>query len=101
MGTVRSAASVNLELTLLSKIFNLAIDYRVTGVNPCKKVGPYRMDNKRCRYLLPEEEPTLMSVLEGRRAHLKPLVKVALGTGMRVGEQLNLCWEKSISLVVS
>jgi integrase len=92
-GTVRSAASVNQELTLLSKIFNLAIDYRVTDVNPCKKVRPYRLDNKRYRYLLPEEEPTLMSALEGPRAHLKLLVKVALGTGMRLGEQLNLCWE--------
>jgi integrase len=92
-GTVRSAASVNHELTLLSKIFNLAIDYKVTDTNPCKKVRKYRLDNKRYRYLLPEEEPVLMRVLEGPRAHLKSLVKVALGTGMRLGEQLNLCWE--------
>ncbi len=93
-GTVRSAASVNQELTLLSKIFSLAIDYKVTDVNPCKKVRAYRLDNKRYRYLIPEEEPLLMRSLEGPRAHLRPLVKVALGTGMRLGEQLNLCWDK-------
>jgi integrase len=92
--TVRSPASVNHELTLLSKIFNLAIDYRVTDSNPCTKVRKYHVDNKRYRYLLPEEEPALMAALSGPRAHLKPLVKVALGTGMRLGEQLRLGWDK-------
>ena len=35
--TVRSLASVNFELNLLVKIFNLAIDYKVTDTNPCMK----------------------------------------------------------------
>ncbi len=87
-------ASVNHELTLLSKIFNLAIDYKVTDTNPCTKVRKYRLDDKRYRYLLPEEEPALMAALSGPRAHLKVLVQVALGTGMRLGEQLRLCWDK-------
>src|SRR6185436_20356755 len=82
------------ELILLSKIFNLAIDYKVTDSNPCTKVRKYRLDNKRYRYLLPEEEPALMAALSGPRAHLSPLVKVALGTGMRLGEQLRLGWDK-------
>ena len=46
--TVRSPASVNHELTLLSKIFSLAIDYKVTDTNPCTKVRKYRLDNKSC-----------------------------------------------------
>jgi integrase len=33
-------------------------------------------------------------VLTGPRAHLRPLVIVALGTGMRYGDQVNLRWEK-------
>jgi integrase len=92
--TVRSPASVNHELTLLSKIFNLAIDYKVTDTNPCTKVKKYTLDNKRYRYLLPEEEPALMDALTGPRAHLKPVVTVALGTGMRLGEQLRLTWDR-------
>jgi integrase len=39
---------------------------------------------------LPEEEPRLMAALDGPRAHLKTAVIVALGTGMRLGEQLCL-----------
>ena len=52
------------------------------------------LDNKRYRYLLPEEEPRLMAALTGPRAHLKPMVTVALGTGMRLGEQLRLTWDR-------
>ena len=33
-----------------------------------------------------------MAQLTGRRKHLYPLVALALGTGMRRGELLNLSW---------
>jgi integrase len=46
------------------------------------------------RYLLDEEEPKLSAVLNGRRRHLRSLVTVAIGTGMRRGDQLNLRCEK-------
>jgi integrase len=35
-----------------------------------------------------------MDVLTGPRAHLKDLVLMAIGTGMRRGDQLSLRWEK-------
>ena len=41
----------------------------------------------RYRYLLPEEEPLLLNVMEGKRAHL---VIIALGLGLRKREQLTL-----------
>ena len=93
-GSGRSAASVNHELGLLSRIFNLAIDYGVADTNPCKKVRKLQLKNKRIRYLSDEEETRLFSVLTDPRAHLRPMVVVALGTGMRRGDQLNLRWEK-------
>ena len=50
----------------------------------------FPLDNLRYRYLLPEEGPRLIAELTGPRAHLKPAVIVALGTGMRLGEQLRM-----------
>ncbi|MDQ3651545.1 MAG: site-specific integrase [Acidobacteriota bacterium] len=89
-GTVRAPASVNRELEMLSRVFSLAIDYKKTDSNPCTKVRKFRLQNQRYRYLLPEEEPMLMSKLTGPRAHLKDMVTVALGTGLRKQEQLSL-----------
>lgn len=50
----------------------------------------FTLDNFRYRYLLPEEEPRLMTSLSGPRAHLQPAVIIALGTGMRMGDQLRM-----------
>jgi integrase len=93
-GTVRSPASVNRELELLSKIFSMAIKFGVTEKNPCAEVKRLLEENKRTRYLLDEEEPRLLGALTGRRAHLRPLVVIAIGTGMRLGDQLSLRWEQ-------
>ena len=79
---------------LLSKIFSLAIKYGITHSNPCQEIQWLPENNKRVRYLLDEEEPKLFAILNGRRKHLRPLVIVAIGTGMRRGDQLNLRWEK-------
>src|SRR5215831_14401146 len=88
----RSAASVNRELELLSKIFNLAIRDKETAINPCRQVQSYPEENERVRYLSTEEEARLMAQLSGRRAHLKPLVLMAIKTGMRRQELLDRDW---------
>src|SRR5688500_2122459 len=89
-GTARQPATVNRELNLLSSAFSLAVLYDKAEFNPCSKVDLFPLDNLRYRYLLPEEEPRLMAELSGPRAHLRPAVIVALGTGMRLGEQLRM-----------
>lgn len=91
-GGTRSAASVNRELELLSKIFSLAVRYGVTDKNPCAGVPLLAENNRRTRYLTDEEEPRLLAALVGRREHLRALVVVAVGTGMRLGDQLSLRW---------
>jgi integrase len=50
------------------------------------------VDNQCNRYLSADEETRLMAQLKGRRRNLYPLVALALGTGMRRGELLNLSW---------
>lgn len=88
--TVRSPASVNRELELLSKIFDLAIKYREIETNPCREVAHFKEDNEQYRYLTWEEQPALMAQLIGRRADMKPKVIIAIGTGMRLTEQLSM-----------
>ncbi len=91
-GTERAPSTVNRELELLSKVFSLAIDQGLAIQNPCQKVKRFREDNERNRYLSDEEEPRLLSVLTGPRASLRPLVVLAIHTGMRRGELLSLRW---------
>jgi integrase len=88
----RTPASVDRELATLSKIFSLAIYNGILESNPCRRVKKLREDNERKRYLTFEEEERLMAALTGRRAHLKPLVVLAIHTGMRKGELLSLKW---------
>ncbi|HXG65147.1 MAG TPA: site-specific integrase [Blastocatellia bacterium] len=92
-GRQRSAASVNRELEVLSKIFSLAMDNGIVESNPARKVKKLRQDNLRKRYLTVEEEQRLMGALTGRRIRLKPVVVLAIQTGMRRGELLNLKWQ--------
>jgi integrase len=92
-GTTRSPASVNMELAVLSRIFSLAVELEQAASNPCLKVRKLRVDNQRNRYLSVDEETRLLAQFTGRRRHLLALVTLALGTGMRRGELLNLSWQ--------
>jgi integrase len=92
-GRQRRPATVNRELATLSRIFSLAIDNGVLVSNPCRKVRKLREDNERTRYLTWEEEQKLMAALTGLRQHIIPIVRMAIHTGMRRGELLNLRWQ--------
>ncbi|MBM3252801.1 MAG: hypothetical protein FJZ16_00920 [Candidatus Omnitrophica bacterium] len=86
-----SPSTVNKGLSCLRSIFNKAIDWgRFQGKNPVSKVGLLKVDNKRLRYLEKEEIPIL---LNNCSTHIKPLVIVALNTGMRKSELFNLKWQ--------
>ena len=91
-GKRRSAASVNRELELLSKIFTLAVDHGELDHNPFKGVRKLTCDNLLIRYLTAEEEGRLLSVLIGERDYLRQIVLLAVNTGMRRGEILSLRW---------
>ena len=89
-GKDRAPASVNRELEALSRIFTLAIEQDAVTNNPCRKVKKLLMNNVRTRYLSVEEEEKLMLAIVGRLSHLRPIIIVAIDTGLRRRELLSL-----------
>lgn len=83
--------SVNREVSCLRKIFNVAIDWAYAADNPVRKVKLYsEKENIRERILAEDEEERLLSV---SYQHLKPMLIVALNSGMRKSEVFNLKWQ--------
>ena len=80
-------ATVNRELALLKHMFTKAIEWGKVKESPAKKVKLLKGEVKRVRYLMPGEVQTLLSNCAD---HLKPIVTVAIHTGMRKGEILSL-----------
>ncbi len=85
-----SNATVNREVACLKHIFTKAIEWGIVQKNPGKKVKLLRERNTRLRYL---EEKEIRRLHDACAEHLKPIVIVALNTGMRKEEILSLKWQ--------
>lgn len=83
-------STINRDLTCMKKMFNKAVDWDYLRENPANKVKMFsEKDNRRDRILSEEEETRL---LKTSSRHLKSILVVALNTGARMGEILNLQW---------
>lgn len=85
-----SDSTVNRELALLKRMFNLAIDWDLfQPVNPVRRVKFFREFSIRARVLSGEEEKKL---IQHASPFLQDLIVFGLHTGLRVGEIFSLRW---------
>ena len=85
-----SGSTVNRELALLKRMFNLAIAWDLfMDLNPFRKVKFFREFNTGLRVVSREEEGRL---LRNAVPYLEDLIRFALSTGLRIGEVFSLRW---------
>lgn len=89
-GKCHAPASVDREIQLLSRIFNMAIERGEIQNNPCKGVKLLCKYNQVTRYLSYEEEEKLLPYLTGSCAHVRYILTISTYTGMRRTEILTL-----------
>ncbi len=90
--------TVNRKFDVLKNMFTKAGDWDMISEEALKRVRKckrLKMENKRLRYLSRDECNDLVNACD---THLKPVVIMALCTGMRRGEILNLEWDKHVDL---
>lgn len=99
----RSPATVSRELTCLTTMFNLAIRYKHLKENPCAGCSKPRCAEKTVVYLEQQDQIRLLEAcsrvdeelvhnMDHDVPYLRPLIALALLTGMRKGELFHLRW---------
>jgi len=83
-------ATVNRELACLKHMYTKAIEWGYVRTNPVKAVKLLKEPPGRLRYLRPEEVGALTKACSD---YMRPIVVMALNTGMRKSEILNLKWK--------
>lgn len=90
-------ASISLYLRDLNKLFGFAVEKALIKMNPCKRPG-----NRKWAIEHPEEENTFRFLTQEEEAHLLAvcnpilirMVKVGLGTGLRISQVVEMDWKR-------
>ena len=95
-GTERSGADVNRTLAALSSALTFAVkELEWLEENPIKRVRKYAESRGRVRYLSEDELPSLLKACrDSKNDHLLLAVLLALSTGARQAEIMNLRWKQ-------
>jgi integrase len=90
---VVAPATINRELGNLKHMMRMAIAWKYLDTNPFADVGFLHVPGRAERVLEADEEKKLLAACnEVRSAHLRPIITLALNTGIRKGEILSLKW---------
>jgi len=85
-----SSATVNRELACLKTLYSKAVEWDKIQLNPAIKIKKLKENGFKERILTNEEMKNLIEVAS---PHLKPVLTIALNTGMRRTEILSLKWK--------
>jgi len=88
-GKVKNS-TINREMDNIKRVFSLAFENKRIRYNPCSGLKKLKIENPNKRFLTKEEEEKLLKVASPT---MRTIIILALNTGMRVGEILNLKWE--------
>jgi integrase len=88
-------STVNREVQLLRRIYNLAIIWKLVDSNPAQSpfVKYFPEPPKTHRWVRPDEVNALLKVCIGKLKHLYAIILFAVHTGMRKSELFNLKWQ--------
>jgi len=81
--------SINREIALLRRMFNEAVEYGYLDNNPASRIKMF--DEPKKELVIPSNDE-LDNLIRAAAPHLRPIIILAVQTGMRQGEILNLRW---------
>ncbi|AEH45359.1 integrase family protein [Thermodesulfatator indicus DSM 15286] len=89
----RAERTIEIALATVRRAFNKAKDWELfEGENPVSKVKIPRRDNRRLRFLSPEEAEALLAEVRKRSQQTYEMCLLALHCGLRFGEITSLTW---------